>query len=79
MPSKLALEEVLLANGAQSAGFLIWLSNYCLACVIHDQIHLKKQQTKYFILSAGETQELNLFKPLSDAYSVISRFCDILD
>ncbi len=72
--SRVPLETAILSNAKQNTGFLIWLSNYCLACVIVNQ----RKQTKYFILSSSETRELNLLKPFSDPCPLVSRFCDIL-
>ncbi len=71
---RVPLETAILSNAKQNTGFLIWLSNYCLACVIVNQ----RKRTKYFILSSSETRELNLLKPFSDPCPLVSRFCDIL-
>ena len=68
-----------MANATQSTGFLLWLSSYCFGCIMQENINKKKQVTKYFILSSGETRELNLLKPLLDSNSVVARFFDILD
>jgi hypothetical protein len=75
LSSRVRLETVILSNAKQNTGFLIWLSNHCLACVIVNQ----RKQTKYFILSSTETCELNLLKPFSDPHPLVSRFCDILE
>ena len=64
LSSKAALETVIMANATKSTGFLLWLSSYCFGCIIQENINKKKQVTKYFILSSGETRELNLLKPL---------------
>jgi hypothetical protein len=72
--SRVPLETAILSNAKQNTGFFIWLSNYCLACVIVNQ----RKQIKYFILSSSETRELNLLKPFSDPCPLVSRFCDIL-
>ena len=39
----------------------------------------ENQRTKYFLVSPDETCELNLFKPLPDSHSFVSRLCDILN
>ena len=54
LSSRVPLETVILCNAKRNTGFLIWLSNHCLGCVIVNQ----RQQTKYFILSSSETREL---------------------
>ena len=74
LTSRVPLENVILTNAKQNTGFLIWLSNYCLACVIVNQ----KQQTKYFILSSSNDCELNLLKPFLDPHPLVSRLCDII-
>ena len=52
---------------------------YCFACIVHKQVHRKREKTKYFIVSSDETRKRNLFKELANANFVVSRFCDILD
>ena len=42
-------------------------------------VQKENQRTKYFIVSPDETHELNLFKPLPNSQSVVSRLCDILN
>ena len=79
LSSKLSLESVIMANAVQNKGFVIWLSNYCFACIVHKQVYRKREKTKYFIVSSDETRKLNLFKELANAYLVVNRFCDILD
>jgi hypothetical protein len=75
LSSRVPLETVILSNAKENTGFLIWLSNHCLGCVIVNQ----RQQTKYFILSSSETCELNLLKLFSDPHPLVSRLCDILE
>ena len=79
--SKVALAELILANSLHNTGFLIWLENIALACIIENNMSAKKQyhSTKYFLVAPSETRELNLFKQLSDSNSVVDRLCDILN
>ena len=48
--SKVALAELISANTVHNTGFLIWLENIPLACIIENKMSLKKeyQKTKYF-------------------------------
>ena len=79
--SKAAFAELIFANTVNNTGFLIWLANYALACIIESNISVKKEykRTKYFLVSPDETRELNLFKQLTDLHSVVGRLCDILN
>ena len=79
--SKAAFAELIFANTVNNTGFLIWLGNYALACIIESKMSVKKehQRRKYFLVSPDETRELNLFKELTDSHSVVSRLCDILN
>ena len=72
------LVAAIVDNAMKNTGFLIWLSNHSLACVIQNQDHSKSKQTKYFILSSNEGCELNLLKPFTDPLLRVGRFCDIL-
>ena len=74
LSSRVPLETFILSNAKQNTGFLIWLSNHCLACVIDN----RRCQTKYFILSSSETCDLNSLKPFSDPHPLVNRFCDII-
>ena len=79
--SKAAFAELIFANTVNNTGFLMWLANYALACIIESNMSVKKEykRTKYFLVSPDETRELNLFKQLTDSHSVVSRLCDILN
>ena len=77
--NKVALAELISANTVHNTEFLIWLENLPLACIIENDISVKReyQKTKYFLLAPDKMCELNLFKHLS--YSVVDRLCDILN
>ena len=79
--SKAALAEYVFVNTVHNTGFLIRLENFAIACIIENNISVKKenQKTKYFIVSSDEMRELNLFKKLPDSHSVVDRLCDILN
>ena len=72
--SKHDLERLILDNTTENTGFLLWLSNcHCFACIFQ---HAKK--TKYFLVSCGEKQTINLFEKLNDSESVINKVCNIV-
>ena len=79
--SKAALAELIFANTVHNTGIFIRLGNLALACIIENNMSVKKEnrRTKYFIVSLDETRELNLFKPLPNSHSVVGRLCDILN
>ena len=60
--SKAALAELIFANTVHNTGFLIRLKNFALACIIENNMSVKKenQKTKYFLASPAETRELIL-------------------
>ena len=78
--SKVALAELIFANTVHSTGFLLWLQSIPLACIIENNMSVKKehQKKKYFLLAPDETRELNLFKQLPDSHSVVGRLYDVL-
>ena len=79
--SKEALAELICANTVHNTGFLLWLESIPLACIIENNMSVKKehQKKKYFLLAPDETRELNLFKQLPDSHCVVGRLCDVLN
>ena len=79
--SKVAFAELICANTVHNTGFLLWLESIPLACIIENNMSVKKehQKKKYFLLAPDETRELNLFKQLPDSHSVVGRLCDVLN
>ena len=79
--SKVALAELIFTNTLHNTGFLIWLESMSLACIIENNMSVKKknQKSKYFLLAPYETRKLNLFKQLPDSHSVVGRLCDVLN
>ena len=79
--SKVTLAEIIFANSVHNTGVLIWLENFPLACIIENNMSVKKEyhRTKYFLVAPDEMRELNLFKQLSDSNSVVDRLCDVLN
>ena len=51
--SKAALAELVFVNTVHNTGFLIRLENFAIACIIENNVSVKKknQKTKYFIVS----------------------------
>ena len=78
--SKVALAELICANTVHNTGFLLWLESIPLACIIENNMSVKKehQKKKYFLLAPDETRELNMFKQLPDSHCVVGRLCDVL-
>ena len=54
--SKVALAELILANSLHNTGFLIWLENSPLACIIENNMSVKKEyhSTKYFLVAPSK-------------------------
>ncbi len=78
--SKDALAVVISCNTMNNAGFLICFENSSLACIIQNRKCVKtSKRTKYFLLAADESREVNLFKELPDSRSVVDRLCEYLD
>ena len=74
--SKDALAVVISCNTMNNAGFLICFENGSLACIIQNRKCVKtRKRTKYFLLVANESGEVNLFKELPESRSVVDRLC----
>ena len=71
------LEKLILDNTTENTGFLLWLSTYCLSCILQ-HVNNKKQKTKYFLVSCNEKQTIHLFEKFTDSSSVINKFCNII-
>ena len=73
--SKQVLESLILDNTTENTGCLLWISNYCLACIFQ---HYRIQKTKYFLVACNERQTINLFEQFNDTEVLINKFCHIV-
>ena len=74
--SKCVLERLILENTSENTGFLLCLSNYCLACIF--QHANNSQKTKYFLVACSERQTINLSEKFTDSDTVIDKICNIV-
>ena len=75
--SKIALEKMIIDNTKENTGFLIWLSNICLACIFQHSRDKRHKGTKYFLLKSDDKQTINIFKKVNENQCIVSEFCDI--
>ena len=72
VPSKQQLKTAILDNKESSAGFLMWISSYCISCVF--QWHARQKMSYHVFVDNGSGPK-NAPKVFSDVDSVIDLFC----
>ena len=79
LSTKLVLQRLILENKDMNTGFLLWISGYCVSCVIcHTGFATAKtKKTKYFVMEFHESQGLQVFEH-NHVDSLIETLCKIV-
>ena len=79
LSTKLVLQRLILENKNMNTGFLLWISGYCVSCVIchTGRGTTKTKKTTYFVMEYHENQGLQVFED-NDINSLIETLCKIV-
>ena len=72
--SRLILQKLICDNMYGNTGFLLWLSNYCLACIF--QYNLRIKNMKYYLITFNDDGSVKIFNNFCDVECLIEMIID---